>query len=237
MVTVTLVSLVAALTDMVGGWLTLRLESAQAEMERLMAISTGFVLGTALLLMLPRAMQDSSGAVMTAAGFVGLLLFRSIGVRLTNRRSGLGGEAAWAVLLAMAMHGLVEGVALGLAVQAGGRIGLLALLGIMLHKLPEGFSVATVFLSAGHSGNRAMKAATAVGLATVLGGWAALLGAGGALFPQGAVLGVAAGSFLYVGSTEMLPHLLRRGGPVWLVLVGLMLVMLLVSGEGFGHSH
>lgn len=237
MVAVTLVSLVAALADLVGGWFTLRFSLLRGEMEQLMALGAGFLLGSALLTMLPQAVRAPGGSVTITLGFASFLLLRGLSARLGHSQSALGAESAWAVFMGMLVHSLVEGAALGLGVQAGGQIGWIALLAIVLHKLPEGFSLATVVLSASGSPRLALFAVLAVGLATMLGGWGALLWAQLALLSHGAVIAVAAGSFLYVGASEMLPHVLRKGGSVWLVLVGILLVYFLMGSTGFSHTH
>lgn len=238
MVAVTLVSLVAALADLVGGWFTLRFSVLRGEMEQLMALGAGFLLGSALLTMLPAALEHGGGAVTVAGGFALFLLLRLVATRITRREEApVGAESAWAVFSAMLLHSLVEGVALGLAVQAGGAVSGIALIAMVMHKLPEGFSLATVVLSAAGSNRLALLAVLTIGLATVLGSWGALLWAEAALLSHGAVLGIAAGSFLYVGATEMLPHVLRKGGSTWLVLVGMLLVYLLTGSQGFAHTH
>lgn len=237
LVTVTLVSLVAALADVVGGWFTLRFSLLRGEMEQLMAVGAGFLLGSALLTMLPRAVHAPGGAMAVTLGFASFLVLRSLSSRLSGPRASLGAESAWAVFMGMLLHSVVEGAALGLAVQAGGQVGWLALLAMVLHKLPEGFSLATVVLSASHSRRLAFIAVLVVGLATVLGGWGALLSAKVVLLSHGAVLGVAAGSFLYVGASEMLPHLLRKGGSAWLVLAGMAMVYFLMGSAGLSHTH
>lgn len=237
MVTVTLVSLAAALADLVGGLFTLRFSLLRGEMEQLMALGAGFLLGSALLSMLPAAAHAPGGPVTITLGFAAFLLLRMLSARVGPSRLALGAESAWAVFTGMLLHSLVEGVALGLAVQAGGQIGWLALLAIALHKLPEGFSLATVVLSATESARLALLAVVTIGAATVLGGWGALLWSQIALLSHGAVLGVAAGSFLYVGATEMLPHVIRKGGSVWLVLAGILLVYLLMGSTGGSHIH
>lgn len=237
MVAVTLVSLVAALADLVGGWFTLRFSLLRGEMEQLMAVGAGFLLGSALFTMLPRGSQAPGGPMAITLGFASFLLLRSLSARLGGSRTALGVDSAWAVFMGMLLHSLVEGAALGLAVQAGGQIGWLALLAMVLHKLPEGFSLAAVVLSASESRRLALLSVLVVGLATVLGGWAALLSAKVVLLSHGVVLGVAAGSFLYVGASEMLPHVLRKGGSTWLVLAGMALVYLLIGSAGQGHTH
>jgi zinc transporter ZupT len=113
----------------------------------------------------------------------------------------------------------------------------MAFLAVFLHKLPEGFSLAALVVAATGSKKLGMAATWAVGLATMLGALAAYLWAAATRIPQGALMGLAAGSFLYVATTDMLPSLPRRRINTWLVLVGAALVYLLAGAAGGGHTH
>lgn len=232
--TVTLVSVVAALADLAGGWLTLRISRAQAEMDHLIALGAGFLLGSAFLMMLPAAMGEPDGAIAVALGFAGFLLLRTTAQRLPWSGRLLRGESVSAALVGMLLHSFLEGVTLGLAVRAGGAIGLMALAAMLLHKVSEGFSITAVVLSGTGSERLALAASALVGAVTVVGAWAVYGWTEVAALPQGAILGVAAGSFLYVGAAEMLPHALKRRSSPWLLFVGMLVVYLLM---GSGHQH
>lgn len=146
-------------------------------------------------------------------------------------------ESAWAAVVGLALHSFVEGAALGAAAQVDDRAAIMALLAIFLHKLPEGFSLAAVVLAATESDTLALLATAFVGAATVLGAWGSFVWASAASLTPGALLGIAAGSFLYVGCTDMLPSVLRKNGSIFLVLVGAALVYLLTGMHGHSHLH
>lgn len=239
MLAVTLASLVAALADVVGGWLTLRLALLRGELEHLTALGAGILLGSALFLLLPPAAQAPGGPGLVTLGFGAFLLLRALSHSGGGAEEGPGAGSAWGIFGGILLHSFFEGFAVALAVQVGGRAGLAALAAISLHKVSEGFSLAAVVLSASRSPRLSILAAAVVGLATVVGGWAALLGAQLSLLSGGAALALAAGSFLYVGAAELLPHALHRGGSPWFVLSGMLLLYLLAGGHGGlpGHLH
>lgn len=239
MLPVTLASLVAALADVVGGWLTLRLAALRGELEYLTALGAGILLGSALFLLLPPALAVPGGPGLVALGFGAFLLLRALTHPGSSGEEGLGAGSAWGIFGGILLHSLIEGFAIALAVQVGGRAGLVALAAMSLHKVSEGFSLAAVVLSASRSPRLSLLSVVLVGMATVVGGWAALLGSQLSLLPGGAVLAVAAGSFLYVGAAELLPHVLHRGGSMWFVLTGMLLVYLLGGEHGSlsGHFH
>lgn len=147
-----------------------------------------------------------------------------------------GPEAAslrriWLFIIAITIHNLPEGLAVGVAFGAGGREGGLPLaIGIGLQNAPEGLAVAVALLGEGYSRWRSWTIASLTGLVEPVGG---LLGAGvvslsQVLLPWG--LAFAAGAMLYVISHEIIPETHRSGHQNKATLglsVGLVLMLFL----------
>jgi len=228
---VTLVSLTAALVHMAGGWVALRLADVRGEVEQVAALGAGFLVGTALLSLVPGAVSAPGGAGALAAGFGLFLLLRAL---VGGRQGGEEGTgSAWTALASMGLHSLLEGVALGLALRHAGPAARLVVIGLMLHKIPEGISGAALFRTATGSTRVALFNLATAATATVAGAWLGYLGGGGALTAGG--LGITAGGILYVGASELLPQALRREELPWLSLLGMMLVYVLLRAGG--HTH
>ncbi|WP_374713613.1 ZIP family metal transporter [Symbiobacterium terraclitae] len=232
---VALVSLAAALVHVAGGWVALRLADLRGEADQVSALGAGFLLGTALLSLVPAAARTSGGAEFLALGFALFLLLRVL--TGAGHHGEEGTASLWPAFAGMSLHSLIEGVALGLAVRGGGPAARLVVMGLMLHKIPEGISGAALFFTATGSPRGALSSLVLTALATVAGGVLGYLGGGAtaAAGPQG--LGIAAGGILYVGATELLPQVLRRRGLVWLSLVGMALVLVMLRAGGAGHAH
>ncbi|HYG60815.1 MAG TPA: ZIP family metal transporter [Symbiobacteriaceae bacterium] len=226
--------LLAGMANVVGGWFTISAAFSREQVQRVVALGAGFLLGGALLTLLPEAMHSARGPVWVTLGYLGLYGARRM--LAGNREDGPATDTAWAATLGMALHSFFDGAALGAAAVANARVGLIAWGAVTLHKIPEGFGLAALVLSATGSRRLAFVATAAVGVATVAGallayGWAEVVH-----LPHGALLGIAAGSFLYVGSTEMLPSLPRRADTACLVMLGAAVVYLLSRGV-VGHVH
>ena len=118
----------------------------------------------------------------------------------------------WLFILAIALHNLPEGLAVG--VGFGGddlSDGVTLAVGIGLQNMPEGLVVAVALLSLGYSKSAAFGVSLLTGLVQPIGG---LLGAGAvsvmaALLPWG--LAFAAGAMLFVISHEIIPESHRKG--------------------------
>ncbi|HWI63446.1 MAG TPA: ZIP family metal transporter [Symbiobacteriaceae bacterium] len=233
-----LMSVLAGMANVLGGWFTLSPLFTRSRMEQLVALGAGLLLGGALLTMLPGALLATAQAPLyVALGYLGLFAARRISSSAGRKEQGASLEAAWAATGAMALHSFFDGAAMGTAMGADGKLGAMAFVAVFLHKLPEGFSLAALVMAATGSRRTGMAATWAVGLVTMLGAVLAYAWAGVVHLPQGALMGIAAGSFLYVGTTDMLPAVPKKHINTYLVLVGVALVYLLTRSVGHGHTH
>lgn len=118
----------------------------------------------------------------------------------------------WLFVLAITIHNLPEGMAVGIGF-AGGDIagGLTLALGIGLQNAPEGLAVAVALRGVGFSRRRALGVAALTGLVEPVGGLAgvALVSTAAWILPWG--LAFAAGAMLYVISHEIIPDIHRHG--------------------------
>ena len=121
-------------------------------------------------------------------------------------------ERIWLFVIAVAIHNVPEGLAIGVATASGDlRIGLGATLGIGLQNLPEGLAVAFALVAEGYTRRAALGVALLTGLVEVVG---AALGAAAVTLAAALVPGAlafAAGAMLFVISDEIIPETHRRG--------------------------
>lgn len=220
---------------MAGGGLTLLV--SRERMAELGALGAGLLLGGALLSMLPEALHvaDGRAPLIVAAGYFGMFLVRNLW-RTANGAVAMG--SAVAALVGLILHGLFDGAALTIAAATDPRLGLVTFLAILLHKVPEGFSLASIMLAATESNRAALASTAAVGFATVVGAWLPVLGYRGGFVSHGVLLGLAAGSFLYVGASDLVPAVAGRGWrTALLVLAGAVVIFFLIWSGGIPHVH
>jgi zinc transporter ZupT len=124
----------------------------------------------------------------------------------------------------LTFHSFLDGVAIGAGFQTSTRIGLLIALGIIVHDLSDGLNTVTVVLAHGNPRKRAMFWLAADMIAPVLGAAAALLINLHELLPL--VLAFFAGSFLYIGASDLLPEAKEHDSP--LVVVATSMGMLAI---------
>jgi zinc transporter, ZIP family len=248
---------VAALATALG---TLPVLFSQRLSDRVQDTLFGFGAGvmmaaSAFSLVIPglQAARDTGvfgGGSWAAGGVVGAaILLGAIALLLMDRVlphehfiKGREGSAArklrrtWLFVIAIALHNLPEGLAIGVgyAGNDGMRANALAM-GIAIQDVPEGLVVAVALLAAGYRRGFAVGLGVASGLVEPLGAMlgAAVISLSAALLPWG--LGFAAGAMLFVISHEIIPESHRKGHEAFAtggLMTGFVLMMVLDTALG-----
>jgi len=182
-------------------------------LESLIALAAGFMIAVALVELLPEAVA-LQGAGAGVAALVGFLLVHLTQHTLSphfhfgEETHQVTAAVSASALAGLLLHTFVDGVAIASAFASGPALGSLVWMAVVLHKVPEGFAISSLFLAAGAGRKRALLAATALGLATVVGAVAAEFTT--VLARYG--LGVSAGVTLYVAACNLVPEFQSKRG-------------------------
>jgi zinc and cadmium transporter len=212
--TALLYALIAAVANLIGGFVITAASAAGRATQRfLIAFGAGFMIATALVGMIPHAMEGGESAIL--AVLIGYLL-----VHLTQHvlvaHFHFGEEthsehmvSRWVgitALLGLLLHTFFDGVAIASGFHVGNWLGMLVFFAILLHKVPEGVTVASIMLASGNSAKRAIGAVALLGLSTVAGvvltEYVRLLATTG--------LALSAGVTLYVGASNLVPEVQKK---------------------------
>ena len=201
-------TLIAAAANILGAAaVTSRSRWSVPALEKMVALSAGFMVSVALLDLAPEAIEQH-GASAGPLILLGFLL-----VHLTQHtlvpHFHFGEEVhevtravSMSALAGLLLHTFVDGVAIASSFEVRASLGLIVFGAILLHKLPEGLAISSLFLASGASRRRALLAGASLGVATVLGGllteYVAPLSKYG--------LALAAGVSLYVGASNLVPE-------------------------------
>ena len=186
----------------------------------------------ALLDILPEVFALDGGSSympLAAVGFLAFFVLERYAALPRSRepvRAATANEQELGVLSAagLTFHSFLDGVAIGAGFQTSTRIGLLIALGIIAHDLSDGLNTVTVVLAHGNPRKRAMFWLVADMIAPVLGATTALLINLHALLSS--ALAFFAGSFLYIGASDLLPEAKEHDSP--LVAVAMSSGMLVI---------
>ncbi len=217
-------SLIAGLITGIGGLcIFLKKRYLKNEINQLLNLAAGVMLAASLFSLLVPAMEDivkngnslyEDAFSYVGAVFVGVLLVWVLNFVLPHEHNSMGhhgpnlrAKKAWLFIIAITLHKLPEGLAVGVAYGADELINPLSLvLGIAVHNIPEGLTIAISLVGAGYSKIKSAMMSFVIGLMQPLGAIIGLLlmDVSFKIVPYGMAL--AGGTLLFVVINEILPE-------------------------------
>lgn len=224
-------------------------------MPYLLSYATGTMLATAIIGLIPEALEHISIYEAGIAILAGLVLFFVLEWTVIWRHSHgdlpedhhhthehthghdhthrMGKKTGMLIVIGDAVHNMADGVAIGAACAASPGLGFVTTLAVLGHEVPQELSDFTILLSSGFSRRRALLWNTLSGMGTLVGVVAAYGGLGYAEAIVPYALSVAAASFLYIGLADLVPGLHGRMGAakgVWqfaMMIAGMVTIAVL----------
>lgn len=136
-------------------------------------------------------------------------------------------EIASALIIALGVHSTMDGVALVAGHEVSGQVDLSMLLAISVHKLPEGLALGALLLGAGFKRKSALVWVASVEATTVLGGVLGLLFLHHiSLFWFNVVLAHAGGGFVFLAAHAVLGEMVKHGRTIVFVNFGAGLLII-----------
>ncbi len=210
------------------------------------SLAAGVIVGVAFVGLMPEAMEMCEHALaFVLAGFVAFYLVETVIVVHSGAEVHFHGDGredhvheshAWTAFAGLFLHSLVDGIVIGVGFEVSQSVGLMAAAGVILHELPEGATTFALLLNR-LKPRTALWLSIAVGLATPVGAIVSVV-----VLPSmskgvvGALLAVAAGSFVYVGASDLVPETHTKKGWVNAVFLVLGACLAFVMFE-LVHAH
>ena len=230
---------IAAVATMAGAYLVLlNQKRAKAYVLYIIAASAGGLLGATFLHLLPEALELNRYALsFTLLSFLCFYLIEQLVVvhpcdepHCDTHKLKVGRMS----LLAFAVHSLLDGMAVAVGFSINPFLGLVSAVAVILHELPEGISTVTLLIYADYPPKKALRMSAIVAFATPVGAVLTYF-----LLPyvtgpiQGGLLGLVAGSFLYVAAADIIPETHRAGNRKTFVFMLLGLAFLILVTKFF----
>jgi zinc and cadmium transporter len=206
----------------------------------LISYAVGTLLGVALLALLPEALEHIAPVSAFTTLLAGVLAFFLLEKLVLWRHCHDSQEceihtssAASLVIVGDAFHTFVDGAVIAAAVLTSVPLGITTALAVATHEIPQEVGDVAILLRAGFSRGRAFMLNLLAGIGGILGAVAMLFASGWIpnLLPY--VLSFAAGNFLYIAMSDLIPDLHRggvEGGPIrqlLLIVAGVATISLL----------
>ncbi len=211
-----------------------RVEQLHRQLPYLVSVAVGVLLATALLHLLPEAVEalgNRRGLWLCIGGTLFALFALERVVHTfadqpdaayagTDTKADAGALRPLNLLLASSLHSFVDGTAIATAFAVSPRLGLLTGVAVGLHEVPHRLGDVAVLLHLGVAPARAMRFAVLAGVPALLGAGAVLLVGEAGSHAVRWLLPVSAASFLYIAGVNLLPEL-RAGMGRWALLLQL----------------
>ncbi|MDP1852875.1 MAG: ZIP family metal transporter [Candidatus Omnitrophota bacterium] len=203
-------SLIAGIATMLGTAMLFYKEAwARKNSLYLVSFAAGVMLATAFLDLLPEAVSLTNEAMWAALS--GILLFyvlqQSINLHPCHDEECQLHNLGILSLAGLTFHSLIDGIAIALGFGISVSLGTVTTLAVILHEVPEGITTTSILMYAKMPRKKVIWYSALVALSTPL---AAIL-----FYPfvkgipekiLGLLLGLAAGSFIYVAASDLIPQ-------------------------------
>lgn len=138
-------------------------------------------------------------------------------------------------IIGMALHSLLDGIIIGVGFEISSSLGLIATLSVLLHRLPDGIAMTSVLLHSHYPRQKTLFYTWMVALAAPVGAVLSFFLLKNIGTPVlGILVALAAGSFLYVAASDLIPEIHRKSRLANIVLVVLGIVFPFIVKIIFG---
>jgi ZIP family zinc transporter len=185
-------------------------------LDAIMAYSAGVLIGVVFLHIVPEVFElgHESGTSprllmsILVAGFVTIFLLEKLTIihsEKTHDAPGHHHHVGIAGAMGLSFHSFLDGLAIGVGFQAGTKVGVVMLIAVLAHDFADGLNTVTFMLATRNSKWRTASLLLVDAAAPVLG---ALLASVNDNDPRnlGFQLAFMAGFLLYLGASDLLPH-------------------------------
>jgi ZIP family zinc transporter len=210
-------ALLAFATTLAGGAFAFRY---RRYLHAIMAFSAGLLIGVVFLHLVPEIAEISHSEgldfrllmAMLMGGFLALFLLEKLTIihsEKTHDAPGHHHNVGLAGAIGLSFHSFLDGLAIGVGFQAGTEVGVVVLIAVLAHDFADGLNTVTFMLATRNSRWRTITLLVVDALAPVAG---ALLANVWRISPTvlGLQLAFMAGFLLYLGASDLLPHVHER---------------------------
>jgi ZIP family zinc transporter len=185
-----------------------------------MAFSAGLLIGVVFLHLVPEIAELAHDAgldfrllmLMLMGGFLAIFLLEKLTIihsEKTHDTPGHHHNVGLAGAIGLSFHSFLDGLAIGIGFQAGSEVGFVVLLAVVAHDFADGLNTVTFMLATRNNRWRTIALLIVDALAPVAG---ALLAQVLRIDPSVLAFQLAffAGFLLYLGASDLLPHVHER---------------------------
>lgn len=236
-------AIVVSLFSFIGVFL-LSIKQKQLKKTQVLLVSfaVGALLGNSFFHLLPEAYENISLSYVAWIAIAGFLVFFIIEqfLHLHNTQKEVK-NYGYLSLYADAIHNFTDGILIAAAWMASPELGLTTTLTIILHEIPQEISDFGVLLQAGFSRKKALLCNFYCACTAILGTLLTLWLGEHVSHISTYVLPFAAGGFIYLAASSLLPEILKgtnkRNYWIYMLCILLGVFVMYYFSNSSGHSH
>ncbi|MFA4935002.1 MAG: ZIP family metal transporter [Candidatus Methanoperedens sp.] len=211
---------IASVSSIIGGLLPIYTRLKHIRTNYLIGFAAGVLLSTAIFEMLPEAVLQANIEIVNplALGFFSLyLLEKSVMIHACKETECDIHTKGWVGMIGLGLESILDGVAIAVGYITQPALGLIIAFAVAVHELPVGFSTSVIMMRSDFNRKNTLVALFVTSFLTVVGALIA------GIFPReyfGLILAFTAGTFIYIGASDLLPHAHERVD--WIVVVSVI---------------
>ncbi len=235
--------MIVSLVSLVGVFaLSFKEEFIRKYIFLLVSLAVGALLGDAFIHLIPEAFESFNDSLTPSLLIIGGIIFFFVLENFLHwHHHGEDTEeqdihpVGRLALFSDGVHNFIDGVIIGISFLASVPLGIATTLAVILHEIPQEIGDFAVLLHAGYTRKRALWLNFLSAFSAVLGTLVAfLLGGAGESFTNW-ILPLAAGGFIYIAMTDLIPelHKTKKFSYSFLQLLSIILGIILMVGLVF----
>jgi zinc and cadmium transporter len=181
----------------------------------LLALATGVLLGGSFLHLLPHSLENGtshqSTGITTIAGILAFFLLERFFRNQGNEHHALGKL----ILIGDGFHNFIDGLLIAATVAADTQMGMISIIAILVHEIPQEIGDVGTLIYSGYTPKKAILYNYLSSLTAPVGTLTGLLFINFASSLIFIMIPVAAGGFIYIALSDLLPVLQSRSGNIF----------------------
>ena len=204
------ISVLAGITTILGTFLVLWKEKFTKKYSILfISFAVGTLLGASFFELIPESLELLDNAlIFILAGFIFFYLLENlIVVHICKEGDCTKHRIGTMAIIGIGFHSLIDGIVIAVGFEISFALGIIAAIAVIAHEFPEGIITYATLIHSGYQKKKSIIFSIFVAIATPIGAIISLPFIKNVTEPiLGGLLAVAAGSFLYIASSDLIPE-------------------------------